>query len=173
MPNFRLVNYLKSRSVPFREVSHAPEGRCDFVSKLRGNTLSQATKAMVFMSKKHNTKDFHLVVIPGDKQIDFNYAKKYFHADTVLFAPKDKVIKLTDCELGAIPPFSFKPELKIWIDESIKINQEIVFNAGCLNKSIFMKTDDYLKCFDNLEKCLIDIAQKDKTLYQINIAKLF
>ena len=45
--------------------------------------------------------------------------------------------------IGAIPPFSFNDQLEVLADPLIQENEEVVFNAGCLDRSIFMKLDDY------------------------------
>ena len=53
---------------------------------------------------------------------------------------------LTGCVFGAIPPFSFHPNLKLVADPLLfeRFN-EIAFNAGVLEKSVIMNTDDYLR----------------------------
>ena len=45
--------------------------------------------------------------------------------------------------MGAVPPFSFSDDLPIFVDPICKENTEVVFNAGRLDKSIFMKFEDY------------------------------
>jgi Ala-tRNA(Pro) deacylase len=47
--------------------------------------------------------------------------------------------------IGAIPPFSFNDQLQVLADPLIQENEEVVFNAGRLDRSIFMKLDDYLR----------------------------
>ena len=57
-----------------------------------------------------------------------------------------EVDKLTGCVFGAIPPFSFHPNLKLVADPLLfeRFN-EIAFNAGMLEKSVIMDTADYLR----------------------------
>ena len=54
--------------------------------------------------------------------------------------------ELTGCVFGAIPPFSFHPNLKLVADPLLfeRFN-EIAFNAGMLEKSVIMDTKDYLR----------------------------
>lgn len=57
-----------------------------------------------------------------------------------------EVDALTGCVFGAIPPFSFHPNLKLVADPLLfeRFN-EIAFNAGLLEKSVIMDTTDYLR----------------------------
>lgn len=48
--------------------------------------------------------------------------------------------------VGAIPPFSFNEELKLVADpELFERYSEIAFNAGRLDRSIILNSDDYLR----------------------------
>jgi Ala-tRNA(Pro) deacylase len=58
---------------------------------------------------------------------------------------KEKAQALTGCVIGAIPPFSFNDQLQVLADLLILQNEEVVFNAGCLDRSIFMKLADYVR----------------------------
>lgn len=45
----QLIAFLDQHGVQYRLIDHAPEGRTEIVSSLRGNTLSQAAKCIVLM----------------------------------------------------------------------------------------------------------------------------
>jgi Ala-tRNA(Pro) deacylase len=142
----RIVSTLQSQDVPFRVVEHEPEGRCDVVSEIRGNALSQAMKAIVIMAKLgKKERRYYLAVVPGDCLLDMEAIKSHAGASSVMFAPAERAKILTECEMGAVPPFSFHEELRLIVDPSITANSDIVFNAGRLDQSIFMATDDYIK----------------------------
>lgn len=143
----KIVQLLQSQHVHFRECKHEPEGRCDIVSKIRGNELCQTMKAMIIMAKL-NKKDrkYYLAILPGDQSLDMNTIKNLSGAlEGVMLAPTDRARALTECEMGAVPPFAFNKDLHLIVDPSIKNNKEIVFNAGALDCSIFMSVDDYIK----------------------------
>ena len=57
-----------------------------------------------------------------------------------------EVDTLTACVFGAIPPFSFHPDLRLIADPLLFDRYpEIAFNAGQLDKSIILNTEDYLR----------------------------
>jgi Ala-tRNA(Pro) deacylase len=142
----RLVNFLNDRGVEYRSLDHSPEGKTDVISKIRGNSLSQAAKAMVVMVKiNKKQKRYALVVVPGDCKLDFAGVAQALGGERVFFAPQEKAEQLTGCEMGAVPPFSFDPELLLIVDERLTQELEIVFNAARLDTSFFLKKDDYLR----------------------------
>lgn len=142
----QLKKLLDKENADYRVIEHEAEGRTEFISQIRGNKVEQAIKSIVLqirMSRKDNR--YVLVNIPGDCRVDLNAVKKFYNADSVGFAQKEKVEALTNCVIGSIPPFTFNEKLDLLADPLIKQNDEVVFNAGSLEKSIFMKMQDYFR----------------------------
>jgi Ala-tRNA(Pro) deacylase len=141
-----LVDLLKREGADYRVIEHEAEGRTEVIAKIRGNLIEQSIKSIVLqvrINKKENV--YCLANVPGDCRIDFNGVKRHFNADSAAFAKPDKAQELTGCVIGAIPPFSFNDQLSVLADPLIKENEEVVFNAGRLDRSIMMKLDDYVR----------------------------
>ena len=142
----QLCALLDQHSAVYRVIEHKPEGRTEVIARIRGNRIEQSIKSIVVqvrLSRKENT--YCLANVPGDCRIDFNGIKAHFQADSVAFASREKAQELTECVIGAIPPFSFNDQLQILADPLIQQNEDVVFNAGRLDRSIFMKLDDYIR----------------------------
>jgi len=142
----QLCALLDREGAVYRVLEHAAEGRTELIAQIRGNRIEQSIKSMtlqVRITKKENI--YCLANIPGDCRVDFDGVKKYFNADSVAFASKEKAQTLTGCVIGAIPPFSFNEQLQVLADPLVQENEEVVFNAGRLDRSIFMKLDDYIR----------------------------
>ena len=142
----QLCALLDREGAVYRVTEHAAEGRTELIARIRGNRIEQSIKSMtlqVRITKKENI--YCLANIPGNCRVDFEGVKKYFNADSVAFASKDKAQALTGCVIGAIPPFSFNEQLQVLADPLIRENEEVVFNAGRLDRSIFMKVEDYVR----------------------------
>ncbi len=130
----------------YRVIEHEPEGRTEMIAKIRGNRIEQSIKSIVVQVRLNRKENLYcLANVPGDCRIDFDGIKNYFKADSVAFASRDKAQELTGCVIGAIPPFSFSDQLQVLADPLIQENEEVVFNAGRLDRSIFMKLEDYLR----------------------------
>jgi Ala-tRNA(Pro) deacylase len=130
----------------YRVLEHEAEGRTEMIAKIRGNRVEQAIKSIVVMIRfgKKETR-FCLANVPGDCRIDLNAVKEHFGGTKSAFATRNKAEELTGCVIGAIPPFSFNEQLPVLADPLIKENEEVVFNAGRLDRSIFMKMEDYFR----------------------------
>jgi Ala-tRNA(Pro) deacylase len=142
----QLCALLDQEGAVYRVIEHEPEGRTELIAQIRGNRIEQSIKSMtlqVRLTKKENI--YCLANIPGNCRVDFNGVKNYFQADSAAFASKEKAQALTGCVIGAIPPFSFNEQLQVLADPLVLQNEEVVFNAGRLDRSIFMKLDDYLR----------------------------
>jgi Ala-tRNA(Pro) deacylase len=142
----RLCNWLDREGADYRVSAHEPEGRTQVIAKIRGNRIEQSIKSIVVQVRLNRKENIYcLANVPGDCRIDFKGIKDHFHADSVAFASPEKAQELTGCGIGAIPPFSFSDQLQVLADPLIQQNEEVVFNAGRLDRSIFMKLDDYIR----------------------------
>ena len=141
----RLIAFLDQHNARYRLIDHAPEGRTEIVSPMRGNALSQAAKCIVLMVKigKKVTK-YILGVIPGDALVDLNVVKALMQGTYISFASSDIAEKLAGSVAGTILPFSFNSELELIVDPSLLENYEIYFNAARLDRSMALKTSDYM-----------------------------
>ena len=142
----KLCALLDQEGATYRVIEHEPEGRTELIAQIRGNRIEQSIKSMtlqVRLTRKENM--YCLANVPGDCRIDFDGVKKHFNANSVAFASKEKAQALTGCVIGAIPPFSFNEQLQVLADPFIQQNEEVVFNAGRLDRSIFMKLNDYIR----------------------------
>ena len=142
----RLCDLLDQEGAVYRVIEHELEGRTEVIAKIRGNRIEQSIKSIVVQVRLNRKENLYcLANVPGDCRIDFNGIKNHFNADSVAFASRDKAQELTGCVIGAIPPFSFNDQLQVLADPLIQQNEEVVFNAGRLDRSIFMKLEDYLR----------------------------
>jgi len=142
----QLCALLDREGASYRVIEHEPEGRTEMIAKIRGNRIEQSIKSIVVQVRLNRKENIYcLVNVPGDCRIDFDGIKNHFNADSVAFASRDRAQELTGCVIGAIPPFSFSDQLQVLADPLIQENEEVVFNAGRLDRSIFMKLDDYIR----------------------------
>lgn len=142
----QLIALLDSRGAHYRLIDHAPEGRTEVVSPMRGNALSQAAKCIVLMVKigKKVTK-YILAVVPGDARVDLNAVKALLGGTYIAFASPDIAERLAGSVTGTVLPFSFNPELELMVDPALLENEEIYFNAARLDRSMALKTSDYFE----------------------------
>ena len=142
----QLCALLDREGARYRVIEHEAEGRTDLIAQIRGNRIEQSIKSIVVqvrLSKKDNI--YCLANVPGHCRVDLGAIKGHFNADSIGMAQREKAQALTGCVIGAIPPFSFSEQLQLLADPLIQENAEVVFNAGRLDRSIFMDSADYIR----------------------------
>lgn len=141
-----LVAFLETEGAEYRLIEHPPEGRTDIVSRLRGHPVSAAIKCLVLLVKvgRKSTR-YILAAVPGDKQLDRTALKAIKNATFVGLAPAGTAEELSGSVVGAVLPFAFDQRLELIADPGLLENEELFFNAGRLDRSIALKTNDYLK----------------------------
>jgi Ala-tRNA(Pro) deacylase len=141
----QLITFLDEHGAHYRLIDHASEGRTEIVSPMRGNALSQAAKCIILMVKvgKKTTK-YVLAVIPGHARVDLDAIKKLMSGTYISFASADIAERLAGNVTGTVLPFSFNPNLELMVDPSLLENEEIYFNAARLDRSMALKTSDYV-----------------------------
>jgi|SRR6185503_5156813 len=142
----QLCALLDKEGARYRVIEHEPEGRTELIAQIRGNRIEQSIKSIVVqvrLNKKENI--YCLANVPGHCRVDLNAIKDHFNADSIGMAQREKAQALTGCVVGAIPPFSFSDQLQVLADPLIQENAEVVFNAGRLDRSIFMDLADYIR----------------------------
>ncbi|MBV9230902.1 MAG: YbaK/prolyl-tRNA synthetase associated domain-containing protein [Chloroflexi bacterium] len=140
-----LITWLDQHGAQYRLIDHEPEGRTELVSAMRGNALSQAAKCIILMVKigKKITK-YILAVVPGDASVDLQAVKALMRGTYIAFASSDIAERLAGSVAGTILPFSFNQELELIVDPSLLENDELYFNAARLDRSLVLKTSDYV-----------------------------
>ena len=86
-----------------------------------------------------------LAILAADRQADLASLARHIGGNKASLASPAEVDALTACVFGAIPPFSFHPSLRLVADPLLfERFPQIAFNAGRLDRSIILDTEDYL-----------------------------
>ena len=141
----RLVALLAEAKAKFRVFEHEAEGQTERASVIRGHRSDQAAKAMVLDLRGGGTGRQHvLAVLPGSRKLDFGAVAALFEARKCRFASPQTAQRLTGCVMGSVPPFALNPDLAIVVDQNLLENDTLFFNAGRLDCSIELDTQDWL-----------------------------
>lgn len=145
----KLTARLDENHARYRVVQHASAGKTEEVAKARGTHHGQGAKALVCHVKGNGLRQYVLAILPSDQQADLQaLAKKVGGTRASLASPKETT-ELTNCVFGAIPPFSFHPGLRLVADPMLfERFSELAFNAGSLECSVILNTQDYQRIAD-------------------------
>ncbi len=136
-----ICTLLTSKNISFKQVEHEPTKTSEESAKARGEDLSIGGKAILMKTDD----SFNLFVFSAAKKLSSKKVKKFLGLKKIRFAERNELYDMTKLVPGCVPPFG-KPVLPfdIYLDESMKQNDKIAFNAGMLTKSIVLAMDDYL-----------------------------
>ena len=139
-----LIGLLDRHGVRYRLIEHAPEGRTVVASRLRGHPLRKAAKCMVV--SVDSGRRYALTVVPGEHRVDLDAVARATGGHRGRLAPRETAEQLTGCVRGSIVPFALRAGgLEVLADPWLIEQDELFFNAGCLDRSIALRTSDYLE----------------------------
>ncbi|MDQ0795506.1 YbaK/EbsC family protein [Streptomyces sp. B1I3] len=142
----RLRQLADLHGAAYRLIAHAPEGRTEAASALRGHALAQSAKSLVVAARPtKRTRRYVLAVVPGDRRVDLGRVAELTGGRKAGFAARDTAERLAGSVSGSIIPFSFHPELELIVDEDLLRHDVLYFNAARLDLSMALPTDDYVR----------------------------
>ena len=129
----------------YRVIHHPASGKSSqSVAEIRGTELGQGAKALCCTVKGNGVKLHVLGILPADKQADLHKLAAAVGDRRAALASPEEVMDLTGSVFGAVPPVSFTDALVVVADPSLFTRyEEIAFNAGRLDASIIIRTEDY------------------------------
>src|SRR5262245_18727989 len=142
----KLIAILEANKATYRLIDHAPEGQTHKVSALRGDPVEAAAKCIVLIVKiGKKTSRFVLAVLPGSARVDTAKIKSLFNGATYAgFATTDVAERLAGSVAGTVLPFASHPDLILIAVPSTTIQPELFFNAARLDRSVALRTSDYI-----------------------------
>lgn len=143
----KVIALLDENQASYRVVEHEAIGQTDVISEVRGNDLNQAAKAMVLEVAMPDgaVPRYLLAIVPGNYKINFKSAARAIGGKKSSFAAAEKAQELTQCVMGAVPPFSFDDRLALCVDTRLRDVGTLWFNAGALERSVALDVDDYFR----------------------------
>ncbi|MCL4359852.1 hypothetical protein M1555_01165 [Patescibacteria group bacterium] len=106
---------------------------------VRHTSLSAGAKAILLYGDGKPL----MVVLPGDRKIDMHAFKKLYGIKDLRMATPDEVLRVTSVPIGAVPPFGHIFDVPLYMDDAVRKNDTIVFNAGLHTKSVSMAEKSY------------------------------
>jgi Ala-tRNA(Pro) deacylase len=143
----KLIGLLDGGGARYRVIEHPAAGKSEEVARIRGTEVGQGAKAMACKLQIPGSPALHvLAVLAADRQLDLAALAAEFGAKKASLMSPREIDAMTGCVLGAIPPFSFHPGLRLVADpELFERYREIAFNAGRLDASMVLDAEDYLR----------------------------
>lgn len=137
-----ILAHLASAGVaPLRVVDHGETRTSEESAAARGEPLSVGGKAILLKV----ADEFALFVLPADRKLSTAAIRARFGVRSIRFATREELLAMTGLVPGSVPPFG-RPLLpfRLHVDEAIRGNDRVAFNAASLTRSVVLRADDYL-----------------------------
>ncbi len=144
-PHERIIKFLDSKQAKYRVINHSPAGSALEYEQIVGTKLEQQLKALFVEYRIGVEVKYAICVVPGNSKLDLNKVRAYFQANVAQLASKEKLLELTGLTFGIVPPLGEIYNLETVVDWEALQEEELCFNAGSLEKSVFIPRAEYQK----------------------------
>ena len=134
-----ITTLLDEAGIVYKTYEHEAVFTSQEAAKVRNTNMHEGAKALIMYADGKPI----MVVVPGDLKVDTKGFKELYQVRDLRMATSEEVEKVTSVPIGAVPPFGNIFQIPLYIDERLRENEEIVFNAGDHTKSIQMKETDF------------------------------
>jgi Ala-tRNA(Pro) deacylase len=135
----KIIGILKQQEVPYEVFEHEPVYTNPAMAAALKVSEAQTVKSLVLTTRE---KAMVVLVLPGDRKVDWKKAAAGIGTKKVSFAKPEEVLAKVGCEVGCVPPFGQLAELPVFMDADITRQEYVYFNPGVHHKSYRIKSWD-------------------------------
>jgi len=136
----RLKEYLEQNHVPYSHCTHRMAYTAQEVAATQHVPGQNMAKTVVLKADDQ----YVMVVLPAPLKLDLEMLRRELPFGRLeLASEKDLAWLFMDSELGAMPPLGNLYNPPVFVDQSLAVREEIVFNAGTHVDTIQMRYDDF------------------------------
>ena len=137
----RLVHFLEQQHVPFVTIPHARAYTAQEIAASVHVPGQDVAKTVMVLADGKLT----MAVVPATRRLDLVALKKSIGARKIRLATETEFEGVfPECEVGAMPPFGNLYDLPVVVDDSLKKDVEIVFNAGSHTETVKIRFDEFI-----------------------------
>jgi Ala-tRNA(Pro) deacylase len=142
----QLLTLLRAHGADYNVMDHAPVGRTDLVSALRGHPVEHAAKCLMLVLKlDRTTRKYVLAVVPGNRKVDLVAVRNLYRARYAGFCDPATAERLARTVAGTVLPFALDQSVELVVDPDVLAQPRMYFNAARLDRSISLATADYAR----------------------------
>jgi len=139
-PSKKILEYLDKENVEYEVLEHPPAYTAQEIAGAQHVPGNEVVKAVIV---KAGGKPV-MCVLPSIHMIDFDSLKKLLGDGEIVLAQENEIAELfPEYEVGAEPPFGHLHGMKVYADQFLENDEEIVFNAGTHTDMVKMKFSDF------------------------------
>lgn len=136
----KLRTYLDNQKVNYRTEQHEPTIDASRTAQATHVPGREFAKTVIVKADGR----LLMAVLPSTDQVHVDELKKALGAKDVQLAGESEVKSaFPDCETGAMPPFGNLYNMEVFVNERLREDEQIVFNAGTHDEVMRMSYRDF------------------------------
>jgi Ala-tRNA(Pro) deacylase len=131
---------LKNRGIAFQETRHRGACTAQEVAEREHVSGHRVAKVVVVMADATPVE----LVLPATRKVDLDRIRALLKATDARLATEDEMERFfSDCEVGAVPPLRHWKDVPVIMDNSLRLQGEILFQAGTHTDAIRLNFQDW------------------------------
>lgn len=114
----------------------------------RGQRPEQVVRSIVF---RVGAGDYVMVLVGGRQQVSWRALRRYLGQTRLTTATEAELLEATGYAIGAVSPFGLPRPMRVLLDESALVPEEISLGAGERGATIIMRSRDLLRALPQAE----------------------
>ena len=139
--SIRLKNFLGENQIPYSVLTHTTA----YTAQGAAATMQISGKELAKTVVLRTGEEMILAVLPAPDHVRLDKLAAELGRSVRLATEQEFSSLFPDCELGAMPPFGSLYNLPVYVDESLAVDETIVFNAGTHHDAIRIRYDDFVR----------------------------
>ena len=140
MPETRLIDFLDKEHVKYVTIGHSPAYTAQEIAALTHTPGKDFAKTVIVKVDG----ELAMVVLPASDMVRLDHLRQALGTEYVELADEDEFKSaFPDCETGAMPPFGNLYGMRVFVDQALREDDEIAFNAGSHDEMIRLPYAEY------------------------------
>lgn len=140
---------LVTQGIPHRVFRHAgPVNSLEQAAAERGQTPDQIIRSLLF---RVEADTFVMVLVAGPGQISWRALRRYLGQSRLTTATTDEVVAVTGYRPGAVAPFGLPQPVRVLVDESVFVPDEVSLGSGVRGTAIIVRREDLRRALGDVE----------------------
>jgi Cys-tRNA(Pro) deacylase len=140
---------LQKLDIPHRVFTHPGKvTSLEQAARERGQRPEQIVRSILF---RIGEDEYVMALVAGPQQISWKALRSYLGQSRLTMANKDEVLAVTGYPIGAVSPFGTARQLRVLVDPSVFVEEEISIGSGLRGTTVIMKSEDLKRALGEVE----------------------
>ena len=140
---------LAALNIPHRLFRHpGPIHSLEQAAQERGQSPDQVVRSIVFRVGKD---EYVMVLVAGARQVSWPALRRHLGQSRLTMANESELLAATGYQIGAVSPFGLPRPMRLLLDESVLIPDEISIGSGERGATVILRSQDLRRALGEAE----------------------